>query len=53
MVPHVRFELTHPHADVVHDVEWYDAECALEFLKIFQSHILVVPGLVMLGEVIC
>jgi hypothetical protein len=53
MVPRVTYELTHPCADVVYDVEWYDtAECALEILEIFESHFLVVPGRVMLGEVI-
>jgi hypothetical protein len=33
-------------------VEWYDAECTLHFLEVFVSHFLVVPGRVVLGEII-
>jgi hypothetical protein len=37
---------------VGHDVEWYDAECALHFLEVFVSHFTVVSGWVLLGKII-
>jgi hypothetical protein len=45
-------ELTHPRADVAYAIEWYDAECTLHFLEVFVSHFSVVPGRVVLGEII-
>jgi hypothetical protein len=53
VVPCITCELAHPRADVAHDVDWYDAKCALHFLKVFVCHFLVVrPGRVVLGEII-